>query len=54
MPYLIGHISCSGPVDECDDKGSHDQPNTPNEQGQLPWQHKGYRIGSNFQWMKIL
>ena len=22
-------------MDECDDKGSHDQPNTPNEQGQF-------------------
>ena len=33
--HLIGYISYLGPADESDEKGSHDQPNTPNEQGEL-------------------
>lgn len=35
--HLIGYPSYLGPPDESDEKGSHDQPNTPNEQGELLW-----------------
>ena len=31
--HLIGYVAYLGPADESNDKGSHDQPNTPTEQG---------------------
>lgn len=34
---LIGYLTYVGPADESDDKGSHDQPNTPTEHGWLLW-----------------